>query len=271
MFVLHSAENRRAEVAVGRAPTGSRARRDDRATRAVLPRRGPRRGSRRATHRRAGGRRAGRCATGRDRRRPRRAYGRRGAGAITVSPTPGPCTASSSAAVSRTVRLTHSSTPRLLSSRNGPERDPALRRLESDEPAARGRDANDPPPSLAWANGTIPEATAAADPPLDPPGEWSRFHGLRVAPQASGSVVGRLPNSGLLVRPAMTRPAAGTVPPASCRRATAAGRCLNALAAVGQRLPGEVRPQVLEQERHPAKRTVGKVRLRPCGRGRTSG
>ena len=27
----------------------------------------------------------------------------------------------------------------------------------------------EPPPSLAWAMGTIPEATAAADPPLDPP------------------------------------------------------------------------------------------------------
>ena len=27
----------------------------------------------------------------------------------------------------------------------------------------------DPPPSLAWAMGTIPEATAAADPPLEPP------------------------------------------------------------------------------------------------------
>ena len=34
------------------------------------------------------------------------------------------------------------------------------------------------------------------------------FHGLRVGPHASGSVVGRLPNSGLLVRPAVTNPAA---------------------------------------------------------------
>ena len=54
----------------------------------------------------------------------------------------------------------------------------------------------------------MPAATAAAEPPLEPPGEWSVLHGLRVGPHASGSVVGRLPNSGLLVRPAITSPAA---------------------------------------------------------------
>src|ERR1700759_2496659 len=65
----------------------------------------------------------------------------------------------------------------------------------------------EPPPSLAWAKGTRPAATAAADPPLDPPGERLRSQGLWVAPQASGSVVGTLPSSGLLVRPAITSPA----------------------------------------------------------------
>ena len=40
----------------------------------------------------------------------------------------------------------------------------------------------DPPPSDPVAKGTIPEAMAAALPPEDPPGEWSRFHGLRVGP-----------------------------------------------------------------------------------------
>ena len=65
----------------------------------------------------------------------------------------------------------------------------------------------EPPPSLACANGTMPLATAAAAPPLDPPGERVVSHGLCVAPQASGSVVGTLPSSGLFVRPAMTRPA----------------------------------------------------------------
>ena len=40
----------------------------------------------------------------------------------------------------------------------------------------------DPPPSPAWAIGTIPAAAAAADPPLDPPVERSVSHGLRVGP-----------------------------------------------------------------------------------------
>ena len=65
----------------------------------------------------------------------------------------------------------------------------------------------EPPPSLACASGTMPDATAAAAPPLDPPGVREVSHGLWVAPQATGSVVGTLPSSGLFVRPAMTSPA----------------------------------------------------------------
>ncbi len=38
----------------------------------------------------------------------------------------------------------------------------------------------EPPPSLPCAIGVTPAATAAPDPPLDPPATWSRFHGLRV-------------------------------------------------------------------------------------------
>jgi hypothetical protein len=40
----------------------------------------------------------------------------------------------------------------------------------------------DPPPSEPVAAPTIPAATAAAEPPDEPPGVWSRCHGLRVAP-----------------------------------------------------------------------------------------
>ena len=40
----------------------------------------------------------------------------------------------------------------------------------------------EPPPSLAWATGTIPAATAAAAPPLDPPALCARLQGLRVGP-----------------------------------------------------------------------------------------
>ena len=65
-----------------------------------------------------------------------------------------------------------------------------------------------PPPSDALAIGTMPAATAAADPPLDPPGVRLRSHGLCVGPHAVGWVHGRLPISGLFVRPATTNPAA---------------------------------------------------------------
>ncbi len=40
----------------------------------------------------------------------------------------------------------------------------------------------DPPMSLPCAEGTRPAATAAAEPPLEPPGVWSRCQGLWVAP-----------------------------------------------------------------------------------------
>src|SRR5262249_14993778 len=66
----------------------------------------------------------------------------------------------------------------------------------------------DPPPSLACAIGTMPEATAAAAPPLDPPGVSSTFHGFRVGPNSLGSVTGTRPNSGVFDVPTTIRPAA---------------------------------------------------------------
>ena len=41
---------------------------------------------------------------------------------------------------------------------------------------------SEPPPSLPWATGSMPPATAAAAPPEEPPGVRSVSHGLRVAP-----------------------------------------------------------------------------------------
>jgi hypothetical protein len=41
----------------------------------------------------------------------------------------------------------------------------------------------DPAPSLPSPMGPMPAATAAAAPPLDPPGVRSGFHGLRVTPE----------------------------------------------------------------------------------------
>lgn len=65
----------------------------------------------------------------------------------------------------------------------------------------------EPPPSLAWATGTIPALTAAADPPLDPPGECAGLHGLWVGPYSAGSVLALRPSSGVLVVPRTTMPA----------------------------------------------------------------
>src|SRR3954447_21242212 len=70
----------------------------------------------------------------------------------------------------------------------------------------------EPPPSLAVANGTRPAATAAAEPPLDPPGVRLVSHGLRVVPHAFVSVKAVIPNSGDAVLPTGTAPAARSRP-----------------------------------------------------------
>jgi hypothetical protein len=65
----------------------------------------------------------------------------------------------------------------------------------------------EPPPSLAWATGTMPAATAAPEPPEEPPGVRLVSQGLRVGPNRRGSVTGTMPNSGEAVRPTKTNPA----------------------------------------------------------------
>ena len=65
----------------------------------------------------------------------------------------------------------------------------------------------EPPPSLAWATGTVPLATAALEPPEDPPGVRSVSQGLRVGPLRRGSVTGGMPSSGVLTLPISTKPA----------------------------------------------------------------
>ena len=61
--------------------------------------------------------------------------------------------------------------------------------------------------SLPCAAATIPDATAAAAPPLEPPVDRPRSHGLWAAPCARGSVVTVLAISGVFVRPIDTNPA----------------------------------------------------------------
>src|SRR5918997_2318957 len=66
----------------------------------------------------------------------------------------------------------------------------------------------EPAPSLPWASGPSPAATAAAAPPLDPPGVFTRFHGLNDGPNTRLPESPFQPNSGVLVLPSMTAPAA---------------------------------------------------------------
>ena len=65
----------------------------------------------------------------------------------------------------------------------------------------------EPPPSVAWATGTRPAATAAAAPPLEPPAPYRGFQGLRVGPVARDSVAVLAASSGTVVRPRVSSPA----------------------------------------------------------------
>src|SRR5947199_10732969 len=99
--------------------------------------------------------------------------------------------ASRPAAASRTVRVR---TPSI-----GPPAPPSLLRGPLDTRARVGLSPTrphslagmriEPPPSLAWASGTMPLATAAAAPPDDPPVECCGFHGLRAGGKLLASVV----------------------------------------------------------------------------------
>jgi hypothetical protein len=138
-----------------------------------------------------------------------RGAGRTGGGAATVSPVTAPRNASSTPAVSRTLRDTHSSL--VSSDKIGELSGPSdVRPRDGFSPTRPQQLAGmriEPPPSLACATGTIPLATAAAEPPLEPPVVRVTSQGLRVGPCASGSVVGTRPNSGVFVRPRHTNPA----------------------------------------------------------------
>src|SRR3954451_24233482 len=66
----------------------------------------------------------------------------------------------------------------------------------------------EPPVSLPSETAANPAATAAALPPLDPPGTREVSHGLRVGPNAEFSVDEPMANSSRLVLPTNTAPAA---------------------------------------------------------------
>jgi hypothetical protein len=60
---------------------------------------------------------------------------------------------------------------------------------------------SDPPRSLPSAMGSMPQASATAAPPLDPPQVFDRSQGLRVGPKMGLNVCDPAPNSGVLVLP----------------------------------------------------------------------
>src|SRR3954465_9528688 len=122
----------------------------------------------------------------------------------------GPAVASSSAAVSRTLRVRKPSMamPAQPSPAFGPSGSRARVAFRPNNPHDEAGMRTDPPPPLPCAIGPPPADTAAADPDEDPPATWPRFHGLRVGrPYTPASPVGPMPNSGLVVRPNVTRPA----------------------------------------------------------------
>src|SRR5947207_11849836 len=85
----------------------------------------------------------------------------------------------------------------------------------------------EPPVSEPRPTGTRPAATAAADPPLDPPGTRVRSWGLRVGPKAEFSVDEPMANSSRFVLPM-------TIAPAARRRVTT-------VASYGGRHPSRMR------------------------------
>ena len=64
----------------------------------------------------------------------------------------------------------------------------------------------EPPPSLAWAMGTAPEATNTDAPDDDAPGVRSVSHGLRTGPCRGCSADALKPNSGIRVLPSGISP-----------------------------------------------------------------
>ena len=65
----------------------------------------------------------------------------------------------------------------------------------------------DPPVSVPSVAGQIPAATAAAEPPLEPPGTYSGFHGFLTGPNAEFSFDEPIANSSMLSLPTETVPA----------------------------------------------------------------
>src|SRR3954447_5243710 len=115
-------------------------------------------------------------------------HGRRGGGAVYGSPTPAPATQSSTSAVSRVERVNTNSCVNgpQYSPKSGPSVVRARVGFNPTMPHMLAGNRIDPPMSWPCATGPPPAATAAAEPPLEPPVLYARSHGLLDGPYASG-------------------------------------------------------------------------------------
>src|SRR5919202_4207259 len=96
----------------------------------------------------------------------------------------------------------------------------------------------EPPVSVPIAHGALPAATAAAEPPDEPPGTRERSHGLSVGPYAEFSVEEPIANSSWLVLPSSGAPA-------SISRSTAVA-VYGGREPSGMRRPARPRPPLVE-------------------------
>ena len=141
-------------------------------------------------------------------RRALAANGSGGAGAQVASPGSYPASTSSVAAASSTWRVSMPSQTSSPSPSSGASEIRPRLGFSPTRPQQAAGIRIEPPPSLPWATGSRPAATAAAAPPEDPPGVRSRSQGLRVGPKMWASLTGRIPYSGSVVVPTRTNPAA---------------------------------------------------------------
>ena len=123
----------------------------------------------------------------------------------------------------------------------------------------------DPPPSVPRASAAIPAATAAALPPLEPPGSRDGSSGLRVVPSAEW-VKPHAASSGIRVVPTTTAPARRSRLTSSSSRRAGVGRGGGGAVAGGVAGDGHV---VLDRDGHARQREREPVRagVDPAGLG----
>src|SRR6266851_1351176 len=132
---------------------------------------------------------------------------RSGAGSAVGSPATGPASISSRRRRSATIVANGPSVERSIQSGIGRRPITPLVGLMPTSPQNAAGILIEPPPSVAVAIGTNPPATAAAEPPLEPPGDQSVAHGFLVVPNRRFDVKPSQANSGRFDLPTTMAPA----------------------------------------------------------------